>query len=176
MFHSIIMPTRCAALVVVVLAIGACGGTKPTYEGPRRDASEVATLEVPAKIRKLTIDDRSARGRRLELLPGSHHIEVEAYEMKGAGDRRIRFDATCAGRFGFSAGEAYRLQSWLWEAPAEANTRTKESGTTVNMIVEIAQASTGDVFTRLKCRKTDFDDEARLPDEPGGELDTHPSW
>ncbi|MEQ1859159.1 MAG: hypothetical protein ABMA13_04425 [Chthoniobacteraceae bacterium] len=76
------MSPRTLFLPVLFIAtlLGGCASSIPVYSGPRRSAGQVAVLpqdEAQRQIRILSVDGRRiSRRADLELLPGSHTVEV----------------------------------------------------------------------------------------------------
>ncbi len=82
------------------------------YPGPKRPASEVATLAVPSST-ILVVDDQVFEGdrvSRVELTPGSHVIEWEfVYPNRFAEVKRLRFVA--------EPGSEYELDQRFFPVP-----------------------------------------------------------
>lgn len=61
-----------------VAAIAACTPLKPyqTYDGPQRPAVETAVLSSTQAVNLQTFDGEVVEAGRLEILPGSHHLQT----------------------------------------------------------------------------------------------------
>ena len=141
-----------AAIGALALLVG-CAGTQPTYEGPRRQASEIAIFEAGRSV-ILGFDDTDIRGRRFELLPRSTRVRfqlnIPGAELDPALTDRRAF-TLCEMSFVPAAGHTYRVR----RTRAEYEARSRDFDTVIDEYgywVRIIDVATGDDVPLLSAK------------------------
>lgn len=105
---------RVAGWVVIPLIMLGCSTTSKIYPGPRRPASEVATLSASPRVVIMSLNAHPMNGSAFEMLPGHYdmkfRVRVRAEEMDFPGAEGQRMSQVCGISFDAQPGHAYEVR------------------------------------------------------------------